>query len=250
MSDPRDPTDGGEGDPELDPDLDEPLEPDEPEPDEPDSDEPEPDPDEPEPEPRRTRGPRGRPNGEELRELRSQLEQTNRQLEELRRPAQQRVDPAAQRQAEERFFENLEQMAPREAYRTLWQEAQRVLGQRIEQNSAATQERLDQQAYEANARTDPLYSRYRGQVETLVADERARGNIVPREIALNQVYAQDMRNRARRVGGQQRRAGAARVANQTTRPITGRGDVARGGRTRDPSADDERLLRQITAEDI
>jgi hypothetical protein len=249
MSDPRDPLDEGGDDAELDQaeDLDEPIE-DEAEPGE----EPEEavEADEPEPEPRRTRGPRGRANGEEIRELRSQLEQTTRQIEELRRPAPQRVDPAQQQQAEERFFEQLEMMPPREAYKALWQQAQQVLGQRIAQQSSATQEGFDKQAYDARAETSRVRQQYRDRVEALVAMERGRGNIVPRENALRHLYADDMLARADRVAAPQRRAGAARVANQTTRPASGRGDVARAGRRRDQGDDDAALLRQITAGDI
>lgn len=247
----RDPADeGGAGDDaELDQldELDTEIE-DEPEPDE----GPEPEGgEETEPEPRQTRrGPRGRANGEEIRELRTQLEHTNRQLEELRRPAPQRIDPAAQQAAEVQFWANLEMMPPGEAYRTLYSRARQEFGQQFAQQQLNTQESLDKQQYDAQARSDPLYQKYRADVEALVAAERQRGNFVSREIALNQVYAQDMRNRAKRVAGPQRRAGAARLAAQTVRTPSGRGDVARGGTRRNQDADDADMLRGITAGDI
>lgn len=252
MSDPRDPSDEGVGD-DLDLDQTEDLEP---EVEEAEAGE-EPvaeveEEDEPEPQPRQTRGPRGRPNGEEIRELRSQNERLQQQFAELQRQQQaSRVDPAAQRAQEDAFFEQLELLQPREAYRALWQRAQQQLGQQFAQQSLTTQEAIDRQHYESQARSSRVHEQYRQRVEDLVANERARGNIVGREVALKFLLGEDAINRANRVVPGQRRAAAARVGAQTVRPATGRGDVSRGGGgRRDPDADDARLLREITAGDI
>lgn len=259
MSDlPRDPADGGADDP-LDPiepqevELDEDGNPVEPEPELDEDGNPiEPDP-EPEPEPRQTRrtGPRGRANGEEIRELRSQLEQTNRQLTELqRRPAAAPFDPQAAQAAENKFWADLDLMAPAEAMKAVYARARGEFQQQFVSQSISTQETLDKQSYDASARISRVHQQYRQRVEDLVATERARGNTVPRDVALKFLLGEDAINRANRVVPGQRRAAGARVAAQTTRPVRGGGDVARGGRRRDEGADDEALLRNITAGDI
>lgn len=214
-------------------------------------DEPEPEGDEePEPPPRQTRRERGRAFGEQIRELRTQNENLGRQIEELRRPAPQRVDPAAQQAAEAQFFEQLEMMPPREAYRALLQYGQRIVGQQLQMQQVNTQENFDKQSYEARAQSSRVHQQYATRVEALVATERARGNMVPRETALKFLLGEDAINRANRVAPAQRRAGAARVAAQTVPPRGARGDVARGGPRRNRDADDEAMLRGIMASDI
>jgi hypothetical protein len=251
MSDlPRDPVDDGEGDDlELDQteDLDTELE-DEAEPGTEPEEEVE---DEPEPEqPRRTRGPRGRANGEQIRELRTQLEQTQRRLDEMSRPQPQRVDPAAQQAAEERFWASVEMMPQREALQAVYARARQEMGQQLGVQQVTTQERFDQQQYDAAARTSRVHQQYRQKVDALVAAERSRGNIVGREVALKFLLGEDAINRANRIVPSQRRAATGRVDRQTTRPTNGRGDVARGGGRRDQATDDERMLRNVTVGDI
>ncbi len=207
--------------------------------------------DEPEPEPRRTRGPRGRPAGQEIRELRTSLERTQRELDEIRRrPAQPPFDPAAARAEEDRFWAAVEMMPQREALQAVYQRARQEVQQQLGQTQHTTQEAIDRQSYESAARASRVHQQYRQRVEDLVANERTRGNVVPREVALKFLLGEDAINRANRVVPGQQRAAQRRVAAQQTRPTNGRGDVARGSPRRSPGDDDEALLRQITAGDI
>ncbi len=260
MSDlPRDPADGG-NDPDLDPpepELDDdgnPLEPaeldDDGNPVDPDLDaDPDPDPDEP---PRRRSGPRGRPNGEEIRELRRENEEIRRQMQTLQQqPRQPAIDPAAQARADQEFWASLDLMTPAEAHRAVYNRARNEFAQQFGAQQLSTQEAIDRRDYDAAARTSRIHQQYRQRVEDLIGAERARGNIVTRDVALNYLVGQDAIARANKVAPAQRRSGAARVSAQTVRPGNGRGDVARGGnRQRNQDSDDEALLRGIRVADI
>lgn len=255
MSDlPRDPIlDDGDGDPaELDQpeDLETELEDEPQEGDEPDAADGEDEAaDEPPRQTRRT-GPRGRPNGEEIRELRRENEDIRRQMQALQQPRQPAFDPAAQARADQEFWASLDLMTPAEAHRAVYTRATREVSQAFFQQNTQTQETLDKQAYDAQARNSRVHQQYRSRVEELVSGERARGNIVNRDVALRYLLGEDAINRANKVAPAQRRQGAARVNSQTVRPGNGRGDVARGGARRNQDTDDEALLRGTRVADI
>lgn len=249
--------DGDEPDPDPpDPDPPEPIDDDdpiEPDPDEPDPDEPDPDEPDPDEPPRQTRrsGPRGRPNGEEIRELRRENEEIRRQMRALQQqPRQPAVDPQAQARADQEFWASLDLMTPAEAHRAVYNRATREVSQAFYQQNSQTQDRTDKQAYATLASTSPIHQRYQQRVEEAVANERARGNIVDREVMFAWLEYQDRKTRAARIAPQQRRRGAANVARQTVRPGNGRGDVQRSGGRRSQDSDDEALLRQTRVSDI
>ncbi len=206
----------------------------EPEPDEPEpeieDDEPEPDGEEP-PEPVTPRqGRRG-----QAERLRARLERTERDLAELRTQRQQpapapAIDPAAAQRAEQEFFASLELMPPAEAHRAVWNRAQQQFGQQLLGQQLQTQNTLDKQAYDAEARTNPVYRRHAAAVEALVRQEHARGNFIWREAAIAHIDFQDRKARAATAAPRQQRAAARRVAGQQTRPGSTRSDGAAGGR--------------------
>jgi len=267
MSDlPRDPAQPG-GEPPADPnaepldtELDETLDPEEPEPELDEDGNPievEPEPDEPSPPAAaRRQGPRGRPYGETIREQQRQIDDLRQQLQA--RPAPQpQVDTAAQRAAEaaeeQRFLESLELMSPAQAAiaaaRREREQSERRMQQYLLHQQVTTQETLDRQAYDSQARTSKIHEQYRARVERMVADERARGNFVNREVALKYLLGEDAIARANRAAAPQRKAAAGRVAAQQVRTGSPRGDAPATGRRPAPGSleADEALLRDAWA---
>ncbi len=166
-------------------------------------------------------------------------------MAEVRRQpaAQPPVDQAAARQAEQEFYAALELMPPAQAYQALTQRAEQRVLTYLQGQQAQTNERLDKQAYDAEARTSKLHQRFRPQVEAEVQRYRDRGIFVERETILNQLYATDMRTRAQRAAPAQRNGAARRVAGAQTRPTGARSDGAAGRRPAPGTAEhDDRVL--------
>lgn len=172
--------------------------------------------------------------------LRERLERTERDLAELRtqrqQPAAPTFDPAAAARAEQEFFASLDMMSPAEAIRAVDQRRTAQFQQALLSQQAQITDRIDKQAYDAEARTSVLHQKYRQRVEDQLRQEYAAGNLrATRTDILAYFIGQDALARAGRAAPAQRRAAAARVDGQRTRPAGARGDVAAGGRR--PAAD-------------
>ena len=229
-------------------------------------DDPEPEPDEPEPEEGEDEPPEGedepapvaaetrqqRRKGEAQR-YRERLERTERELAELKARAQQPAapafDPAAQARAEQEFLASLDMMSPAEAIRAIDQRRTAQFQQAIVAQQNVITDRIDKQAYDAEARTSPIHQRYRERVETALRAEHAVGNFrATRADVLAYLVGQDAIQRAGRAAPAQQRRAAARVNGQRVRPVNGRSDG--GAEPRNRVDDDERLLRGIRVEDF
>ena len=104
-----------------------------------------------------------------------------------------------------------------------------------------TQELIDKQAYESQARTSRIHQQYQPQVEAMLRAERAAGNLsASRDGILNYLVGKDAIERANRGAPVQRRQAAVRVNGQQTRPTGARSDVARPER---PQADSVEAAR-------
>lgn len=254
MSDPRQPNDGGtppsEPQDDLDPDPalgdldDEPPEPDA-EPDEPEDDQPDPD----EPPPPQTRRQRQEGNRAELERQRTENAELRGRLAALEQQRQPPPDPQAQQRALEAEYERISLLNPVE------QEAARhaLYRRDLAQQAAVSAERSDVAAFAQLQTIEPAARRLATQVEQTVAQLRSQGITgINREGIYNYLLGQEMRQRASREGTRQRRNGEANVRRQTTRPGSGRSGVAAtpGGRGREQSADDERLLRGTRVSDV
>ncbi len=258
MSDERTPASGATPtpDPELDPDLIDEPDPtiddteegaDEPEP-EPDADEPEP-----EPEPRRSRG------GETIRSLRSRAQSAERANAEYERrlaaletrQQQPAMDPQAAAREEQAFRESLRNMLPDEAALAVADRSERKMQAQIFQARLEGFDQADKSRYEALKATNRAAARLETQVETLLAQNRATGDYkFGRMDVFDLIRGRELRTQGPAAAATQRRNGAARVAAQTTRPASGRGDVARGGGGRTQDEQDEAMMRQIPPMDF
>lgn len=177
---------------------------------------------------------------DEVTTLKGQL-----QLLTQQRPQQPAFDPAAAARAQREEEERLATMGPAEAARYFYEKGQREIGQALAVQNLQTQDRIDRQGYEAEARTSRLHREYRQRVEDALASERARNPLsgVTREALLHYLVGKDAVERASRAAPQQRRMAANRVNGQRTQPGSARGDGARGDRVpADQYEADKRLI--------
>lgn len=224
-------------------------EPDEPEPEAEDEEPPEVDGEEP-PEP--VAQPRQGRRGQAER-LRIKTDRLERELAELKaRPApvaQPAIDPGAAQRAEAEKWERRAMMSPVEIAQDVAREFEGRMQQSLAMQQFTTQDLVDKQQYDAEARTSRVHQQYKQRVDTLLSSERARGNLgATRGAILAYLVGQDAIERANRAAPRQQRAAAGRVSRQQVRPGSTRSDGAAGSRTR-PDAD-EALLRGIRVGDL
>lgn len=190
----------------------------------------------------------GRPS--QNQRLRERLERQDRELAELKgwRDAQQQqqraqpvLDPVAQARAEQEKWERRAMMAPADALREVQEEARQEFRQAFQMQQFTTQDLIDKQAYEAQARTSRIHQQYQSQVETMLRAERTAGNYgATRDGILKYLVGQDAIARATGAAPAQRRAAAGRVSGQQARPTGARSDAARPQR---PAADSVEAAR-------
>lgn len=118
------------------------------------------------------------------------------------------------------------------------QELDRRFGQMQFQQAVAT----DKMGFQALCTAKPAYAAVADEVEKRIADEHAKGNFVSREALAKYVIGERMVERGTRAAPKQRKAADARVAQQTARPVSARGDVT-GTRTRNDNSREARAAR-------
>jgi hypothetical protein len=165
-------------------------------------------------------------------ETRRELDALKNQFSGFSQASQTRQpDPAQARQQAEWRQAQLEMMSPLQQAEFIANEKAQQFQQAMFYQSLQTEDRLDKRDFDLAARTDPTRARYKGQVEREFAAERQAGNLrASREDIFYKLYGRDVAERAARAAPRQRRAAAANVARQQTRPGGARGDGAAGGR--------------------
>lgn len=200
------------------------------------------------------RGGRGRDTIKQLR-VRAQEAERARDAErqefqrrlteiETRQRAPQQISPEeqARRQAEEQA--RLEMMTPAEVARYFAEQTERRVAAAVGSIQFQTADQIDRQAFEAEARSNPLLRPIKDKVESLLQQERAQGRNTNRLIVAKYVLGDELMTRHSQRAPQQRRAANGRVQRQTTTPANGGGDARReGGRQGDDSY--EAALRRV-----
>lgn len=183
----------------------------------------------------------------ELAALKNQF-QGFTQASQTRQP---QLDPAAQARQQEELARQLEMMSPQQVAQYYYQQGQQQIQQAMLMERLQTEDRLDRRDFEIAARSSRLHQQYRDRVEQALQTERQNGNLrASREEILHRLYGQDAIERASRAAPRQRRAAAANVARQQTRPGGARGDGAAGGRRPAPGTPehDDMLVEQYFKE--
>lgn len=225
----------------------------EPEPDEPGLDEhaePEPEPDR-EERRRRTKGEAQRWRERYQREAETSSDLTRRIAALEQQRAQPAFDPQAAQRAEQEFRAQLELMSPVDAALAVAQRERALHRQELTQVELRGFDRSDKANFDAMAATDRRAARYAAEVERVLAQRRQMGDYTlgRRDILAFKLGEELLARGATQVRAQRQQANG-RVARETTRPASGRGDVAAGGRARNQDADDEALLRRVTTADV
>ena len=161
-------------------------------------------------------------------------------------------DPAVSARAEAEFRQSLEQMLPHEAALAVAARSEQRIQQQLVQAELRGFDRADSAEFAALQRTDRAAQRLAPEVERVLAANRAAGDLrLGRLDIFDFLRGRELRTRGPQAARQQRQQGAARVAAQTTRPGSGRGDVARGsGAPANQDSADEALLRGVRAGDV
>ncbi len=196
-----------------------------------------------EPAPRRGGG------SQTVREQRRRRQEAERELAEERRQRQedrqrlalleQRVtqpDPQAAARAEQEWYQSLELLSPADMARQVMARGRQEVGRALQNIQFQANDRADKQAYDAQARINPIFKRFQPEVERVLAAERAAGRNPDREVILDVLYGREMRARAERAAPGQRRAGAARGAAQRTGPTGAKSTLKPGGRRPAPGS--------------
>jgi hypothetical protein len=249
-----------DGDPELDDDLDlepDPVEPDEQVDDAEEGDEPDDTAEQPDLAARQLEGkdPERQPERQErqpsrsetrirslsdqVRERDRQLADTNRRIDELirQRQPEQRGETPEQRAARFAIMTPQEQIAE-----TLRESEQRhaVQLQNVQQQMLDT---ADRTAFSSKAAVDPLYARWAPKVEGKLAELRAKGNNVEREVLLKFLIGEAaLERRTGKEGKREVRLAAQRVNRQRTRPGNSGSDTQAERRERSTA---ERRLENV-----
>jgi hypothetical protein len=178
---------------------------------------------EPQPERQPSRGEqRIRALSEQLKERDLRLAETNRRLDELIRaqgPARPQGESPEQRAA--RFAV----MTPQEQIAETLRESEARHAQQMTALQMQMLDAADRTTFQAKAASDPLYAKWAPRVEGKLAELRAKGNNVERDILLKFMIGEAaLERRASKEGKQETRQAQRRVASQRARPVNSGSD--------------------------
>lgn len=171
----------------------------------------------------------------EAKETKEKAERLERELADLR--ATRNAGPSEAEQAAHRAAEEqrLALMTPEERTDYRFDQLRRENAMERNRDRMNMQEQADAASFRSLQATNPVAKKYAADVEKLVAAEKGKGMIVPREVALKFLLGEKMLERASTGTAKDKKAAAARVDSAKTRPTRSGGDTAsdRGRKTAD-----------------
>lgn len=178
---------------------------------------------------------------EEVRRLRQQNEQMLARFAQPQAP----TDPYRQQLEAQQELDRVMQMQPHEMAQYYADKSARSVRQEMANTNVRTADQLDRMLFEQIVARDGTAKRYAARVEEQLASLRSQGMNFPREVILNNLVGQEVRERAAKAIDRQARGGRQRIAAQTTRAGSPRSNVPaqRGGRRADDS--DEALIARL-----
>lgn len=187
----------------------------------------------------------------QLGEERTARERLEREFAELRaRSLQPPVDTAAQARAAAEEAERVRQMMPEEQIAYFRNRDRQEFGAALQNIEFRMMDRADKTAWQASCERNQQRARLADRVEQVLQDYRARGQNAEREQVYKFVLGDELDRKASGQLPRQRAAAARRVAAQTTRPSSARGDVSRS-RTQKTQYDiDKEMLTGVTLGDL
>jgi len=174
----------------------------------------------------------------ETKAAREEAAATKRELQELRRITQQ----GNQQLTAEQEAARLAVMTPEERTEYRLAQMQRTMQGTLQQNALQTQLTMDQVAFDAKAAANPVYGKYKAEVEAKFNELLQAGRPTDRETILKFILGE----RALAGAGNRKPAqqGQRRIAAQQTRPGSGKGDAA-SQRGKTPDSPEKRLAGQF-----
>jgi len=156
----------------------------------------------------------------ERNELREQVAQQRREMEDLRRAQATR----SQQESEEQRQTRRALMTPEERMQDDLAHMRNEFASQQRQQHFQTAAMLDKANYDAQAAVNPIYAKYRDEIETQFQRQLSLGRPVEREILLQNHLGKLALSSAGRSGGQRRQA-KARVEAQRVPANSGKGDA-------------------------
>jgi hypothetical protein len=184
-----------------------------------------------------------------LRKRLEETEQENRRLRELaltqtRPPPAPAYDPYRQMELDRAEEERVLQMQPHQVAQYYAQKARQDSSREVMQAKIEVADLLDKQSFELLKQQEPMAARLAPQIEQALAASRQGGFNPTREALYNQMFATEVRAKAKKQAETQRAQGRRRIAAQTTQPGGAR-STAPSPRGRRPA---ERTLADIEAD--
>lgn len=161
---------------------------------------------------------------EQIRERDARLAETNRRIDELSR---QMTQPRVQQETAEQRAARFALMQPHEIMQETLRESEQRTAAMVQQVQQQSQDAVDRAAFQAKAAVKPLYAKYAPKVEGKLAELRARGNNVEREVLLKFMIGEAALERMdSKEGKAEVKQAQKRVASQKTRPANSGSDTA------------------------
>ncbi len=162
------------------------------------------------------------------REAKEEAERSRRELEEYRKQQSElRVNPAEEQA-------RLAAMDPEERINYRIEQAQRANTAALRNLELSFKEQADKAAFAVRVAQDPSLRKYEAKVDAIYAEHmaNAKRNGTPppdRATILPWVIGQEVLKGSAKAVDKSRKAGAANIARQTTKPVSARGDVPASG---------------------
>lgn len=161
---------------------------------------------------------------EEARQAKSELAETRRRLDELSR---QMTQPRVQQESAEQRAARFALMTPQEQMAETLRESEQRTAALVQQVQMQSSDAADRAAFQSRAAVDPLYAKWGPKVEGKLAELRARGSNVEREVLLKFMIGEAaLERRTSKEGKAEVRQAQRRVQSQRTRPANSGSDTA------------------------
>jgi hypothetical protein len=180
---------------------------------------------------------------DEKAQLRRQIDQL---LSQTRPPPAPPPDPYLAERQRQQEQERLAMMQPHEIAAYTEQKLRTEFNGTRLQDQVTLRDEIDRLMFGQLKTRDKLAERFSDQVETLLISARQQGMNPSREIILNALVGQEVRQKAQRQADGLRRRGARQIAAQTTQPGAGRSTAPASGNRRQATEDsDEAMMERL-----
>ena len=161
---------------------------------------------------------------DEARQAKQELAETRRRLDDLSR---QMTQPRPPSESPEQRAARFALMTPQEQMSETLRESEQRTAVLVQQVQMQSSDAADRAAFQSRAVVDPLYAKWGPKVEGKLAELRARGTNLEREVLLKFMIGEAaLERRGSTAGKAEVKQAQKRVASQRTRPASSGSDTA------------------------